>query len=50
VSEFRHEGIPSIGLFSDEFKTWLDDSSKTEIQDARGLLDILSTQSWSLPN
>jgi two-component system, OmpR family, flagellar system response regulator FtcR len=38
VSEFRHEGIPSIGLFSDEFKTWLDDSSKTKFQDARGFL------------
>src|SRR5689334_20115551 len=38
VSEFQHEGIPSIGLFSDEFKTWLDDSSKTKFQDARGFL------------
>jgi DNA-binding response OmpR family regulator len=38
VSEFQHEGIPSMGLFSNDFQTWLADPSKTEIQDARGFL------------
>jgi DNA-binding response OmpR family regulator len=38
VSEFQHEGIPSIGLFSSDLQTWLDDSSKAELQDTRGFL------------
>ena len=38
VSEFQHEGIPSIGLFSSDLQTWLDDSSKAELQYTRGFL------------
>jgi two-component system, OmpR family, flagellar system response regulator FtcR len=38
VSEFQHEGIPSVGLFSSDLQTWLDDSSKAELQDTRGFL------------
>jgi len=38
VSEFQHEGIPSMGLFSNDFQTWLDDPSKTDLNDVRGFL------------
>jgi len=38
VSEFQHEGIPSMGLFSNDFQTWLDDPSQTSLNDVRGFL------------
>jgi response regulator RpfG family c-di-GMP phosphodiesterase len=38
VSEFQHEGIPSMGLFSNNFETWLDDPSKNDLNDVRGFL------------
>jgi hypothetical protein len=38
VSEFIGEGMPSINLFADEFQSWLDDSSKTDLSEVRGFL------------
>ncbi|KFG69494.1 response regulator transcription factor [Microvirga sp. BSC39] len=38
VSEFQHEGIPSMGLFSNDFQTWLEEPSKTDLNDVRGFL------------
>jgi DNA-binding response OmpR family regulator len=38
VSEFQHEGIPSIGLFSNDFQTWLEEPSESDLQAVRGFL------------
>ncbi|MDG2571334.1 hypothetical protein P7L87_27655, partial [Vibrio parahaemolyticus] len=38
VSEFIGEGIPSIGMFSDDYHSWLDDPSKTDLDQVRGFL------------
>lgn len=38
VSKFQHEGIPSMGLFSNDFQTWLEEPSGSEIQAVRGFL------------
>ncbi|MFC1459382.1 response regulator transcription factor [Microvirga arabica] len=38
VSEFQHEGIPSMGLFSKDFQTWLEEPSRTDLNDVRGFL------------
>jgi DNA-binding response OmpR family regulator len=38
VSEFIDEGMPSIGLFADQFQSWFDDSSKIDLSEVRGFL------------
>ncbi|WP_114947635.1 response regulator transcription factor [Microvirga calopogonii] len=38
VSEFIGEGVPSVGMFSDDYNSWLDDPSKANLDQARGFL------------
>jgi DNA-binding response OmpR family regulator len=38
VSEFIGEGMPSIGMFSDDCNSWLDDPSKADFDQVRGFL------------